>query len=291
METFDPLAKTGWLQDHLEDPNLRVVDIRGYVKKTDLGDGRQGAEYLPAREEYDESHVPGAGFVDWTRDITDPDDPVPAQVAPPERFADLMGSLGIGDGTHVVVYDHAGGQFATRLWWALTYYGHDLVSVLDGGWNRWVSEGRPTTAEVPDPAPATFTPKTRPGWRREAEDVLAASRTGEALVLDARDAGQYTGAVTRGEGRPGHVPGARHLHADGLFGPDGSFLPDDDLEEKLREAGVPEDREAPVVAYCNGGVAATVPLFALHRLGYGNLANYDGSWNEWGAREDLPAEH
>ena len=291
METFDPLAKTGWLQDHLEDPNLRVVDIRGYVKKTDLGDGRQGAEYLPAREEYDESHVPGAVFVDWTRDITDPDDPVPAQVAPPERFADLMGSLGIGDGTHVVVYDHAGGQFATRLWWALTYYGHGLVSVLDGGWNRWTTEGRPTTGEVPNPAPATFTPKTRPGWRREAEDVLAASRTGEALVLDARDAGQYTGAVTRGEGRPGHVPGARHLHADGLFGPDGSFLPDDDLEEKLREAGVPEDREAPVVAYCNGGVAATVPLFALHRLGYGNLANYDGSWNEWGARKDLPAEH
>ncbi len=290
METFDPLAKTGWLQDHLEDPNLRVVDIRGYVKKSDLGDGRQGAEYLPAREEYDESHVPGAVFVDWTRDITDPDDPVPAQVAPPERFADLMGSLGIGNDTHVVVYDHAGGQFATRLWWALTYYGHDLVSVLDGGWNKWVAEGRPTTAETPGPAPATFTPKTRPGWRREAEEVLAASRTGEVFVLDARDAGQYTGAVTRGEGRPGHVPGARHLHADGLFGPDGSFRPDDDLEEKLREAGVPEDREAPVVAYCNGGVAATVPLFALHRLGYGNLANYDGSWNEWGAREDLPAE-
>ena len=290
MDNRDPLVDTGWLQDHLEDPDLRVVDIRGYVKKTDLGDGRQGAEYLPAREEYDESHVPGAVFVDWTRDITDPDDPVPAQVSPPDRFAALMGSLGVGDETHVVVYDHAGGQFATRLWWALTYYGHDLVSVLDGGWNRWTTEGRPTTGEVPNPAPATFTPKTRPGWRREAEDVLAASRTGEALVLDARDAGQYTGAVTRGEGRPGHVPGARHLHADGLFGPDGSFLPDDDLEEKLREAGVPEDREAPVVAYCNGGVAATVPLFALHRLGYGNLANYDGSWNEWGAREDLPAE-
>jgi thiosulfate/3-mercaptopyruvate sulfurtransferase len=201
-----------------------------------------------------------------------------------------MGSLGIGDDTHVVVYDHAGGQFATRLWWALTYYGHDRVSVLDGGWNKWAAEGRPTTAEVPDPAPATFTPKTRNGWRREAEGVLSASRTGEALVLDARDEGQYTGAVTRGEGRPGHVPGARHLHADGLFGPDGTFLSDEELEEKLREAGVPEDRGAPVVAYCNGGVAATVPLFALRRLGYRNLSNYDGSWNEWGAREDLPAE-
>jgi len=290
VDNFDPLVDTEWLQDHLEDPDVRVVDIRGYVKKTDLGGGRQSAEYLPACEEYDGAHVPGAVFVDWTRDITDPDDPVPAQVAPPDRFAGLMGSLGIGDGTHVVVYDHAGGQFATRLWWALTYYGHDRVSVLDGGWNKWTAEGRPTTAEVPDPAPATFTPKTRPGWRREAEGVLSASRAGEALVLDARDEGQYTGAVTRGEGRAGHVPGARHLHADGLFGPDGTFLSEEDLEEKLRETGVPEDREAPVVAYCNGGVAATVPLFALHRLGYHKLANYDGSWNEWGAREDLPAE-
>ena len=290
MDTRDPLVNTDWLQDHLEDPDVRVVDIRGYVKKTDLGNGRQGAEYLPARGEYDEAHVPGAVFVDWTRDITDPDSPVPAQVAPPDRFADLMGSLGIGDETHVVVYDHAGGQFATRLWWALTYYGHDRVSVLDGGWNKWTAEGRPTTAEVPNPSPATFTPKIRDGWRKEAEEVLAASRTGEALVLDARNEGQYTGAVTRGEGRPGHVPGARHLHADGLFRPDGTFLSDEDLEKKLREAGVPENREAPVVAYCNGGVAATVPLFALHRLGYENLANYDGSWNEWGAREDLPAE-
>ena len=290
MQDFDPLAQTGWLQDHLEDPDLRVVDIRGRVLKSDLGGGRQRAEYLPARGEYDGAHVPGAVFVDWTRDITDPDDPVPAQVAPPDRFAALMGSLGIGDDTHVVVYDHAGGQFATRLWWALTLYGHDRVSVLDGGWNRWAAEDRPTTTEVPEPAPATFTPRPRAGWRREAAEVLATSEAGDALVLDARDEGQFTGAVTRGEGRPGHVPGAKHLHADGLFGTDGTFLPDEELEEKLREAGVPGDRGAPVVAYCNGGVAATVPLFALHRLGYGNLSNYDGSWNEWGSRQDLPAE-
>jgi thiosulfate/3-mercaptopyruvate sulfurtransferase len=153
VDNFDPLVDTEWLQDHLEDPDVRVVDIRGYVKKTNLGGGRQGAEYLPAREEYDEAHVPGAVFVDWTRDITDPDNPVPAQVAPPDRFAGLMGSLGIGDGTHVVVYDHAGGQFATRLWWALTYHGHDRVFVLDGGWNKWTAEGRPTTTEVRTPRP------------------------------------------------------------------------------------------------------------------------------------------
>ena len=290
MDNFDPLAGTHWLAAHLGDPGIRVVDIRGYVKKTDLGDGRQKAEYLAAREEYDEAHIPGAVYVDWTTDITDPENPVPAQVAPPERFAALMGSSGIGDDTHVVVYDHAGGQFATRLWWALNYYGHERVSVLDGGWKKWTAEDRPITGEVPAVEPATFTPRPQPEWRAEAEEVLSASENDGAFILDARDEGQYTGAVTRGEGRPGHVPGAKHLHADSLLREGGTFRSDEELVEKLREAGMPEDREAPVVAYCNGGVAATVPLFALHRLGYRNLANYDGSWNEWGSREDLPAE-
>lgn len=291
MDNFDPLAQTGWLEGRLDDPDVRVVDIRGYVKKTDLGGGRQKAEYLAAREEYDESHVPGAVYVDWTRDITDPDDPVPAQVAPPERFAALMGSLGIGDDTHVVVYDHAGGQFATRLWWALTYYGHERVSVLDGGWKKWTAENRPVTGEDPDVEPAVFTPRPRAGWRVDAEAVLSASESGRVFLLDARDSGQYTGEVARGEGRPGHIPGAKHLHADTLLDPErGVFRTNEEVTEKLRNAGVPEDRDAPVVAYCNGGVAATVPLFTLHRLGYTNLANYDGSWNEWGVREDLPAE-
>jgi len=289
MERGDPLVSTAWLAEHLDDPDLRVVDIRGYVDKETGPDGTQRAVYRGAPEEYEESHLPGAVFVDWTSDITDPEDPVPAQLAPPERFREAMQSRGIGDSARVVIYDHTGGQFATRLWWALVYYGHDEAYVLDGGWRKWITDGRPVTGETPIPEPATFTPEPRPGWRASAEGVLAAVGS-DTPLLDARDRGQYTGEVRRGP-RGGRIPGARHLHADALKDPEtGTFLGRGELEQMVREAGVPEDRDSPVVAYCNGGVAATAALFSLYRLGYTNLSNYDGSWNEWAEREDLPVQ-
>src|SRR4051794_21187262 len=168
----DLLVTTDWLEEHLADPELRVVDMRGYVTTRPLEPGVEEATYRGAFEEYLAGHIPGAVYVDWTKDIIDPDDPVPAQIAPPARFAEIMAERGVGESTHVIAVDHMGGQFATRLWWVLTYYGHDTVSVLDGGWNRWVDEEREVeTGPVAVPR-AQFVPRPRPEWRATAAEVL-----------------------------------------------------------------------------------------------------------------------
>ncbi len=284
--TPDPLVTTDWLQAHLDDPDVRVVDTRGYVTTRPVEPRVEEAFYRGAPEEYLAGHIPGAVFIDWTRDIVDPDDPVPAQIAPPERFAAAMSERGIGDATHVVAVDHMGGQFATRLWWALTYHGHDKVSVLDGGWNRWVEEDRPVESGDVQPSRAEFHPRTRPALRATAEEVFA--RLGEPglQLIDARDQAQFTGAKRRGA-RGGHIPGAINVPRETFFAEGGGFRPLDEIRRRVEEQGVTPDR--PTIAYCNGGVAATVVLFNLFRLGYPGLTNYDGSWNEWGSRLDLPA--
>src|SRR5260370_22216551 len=198
MERNHFLVETSWLAEHLNDPHIRIVDMRGYVRTVEH-DGVQDALYVGARDEYERGHIPGAVYIDWSSDIIDPKDSVEAQIAPPGRCAHLMEQLGIGDQHLVVAYDaHPASQFATRLWWALNYYGHDQVVILNGGLPKWQRENRPMVEAIPAYPPTTFTPVVQPQLRATAQDILAMLAQRDVTLIDAREPAQYTGEIVRG---------------------------------------------------------------------------------------------
>jgi len=279
----NPLVSTQWLQDHLNDPNLRIVDIRGHV----LPASQPTPHYFNHQAEYEVSHVHGAVFIDWVKEITDPADPRHAQIAKPERYTEVMSRNGIDKDTFVVAYDDASGMFAARLWWSLNYYGHPQVAVLDGGWNKWIAENRPVTSDVPSIRPKKFVPQPNPSLYRNADDVMAKLGTATKL-MDVRTPEEFRGEYARAS-RTGHIPGAVNQPRTALVNPDGTMLSPDQLRVKLGSVGINANTPE-VIVYCNGGVSASYGLLALQVAGFNNGTVYDGSWKDWGNDESKPLE-
>jgi thiosulfate/3-mercaptopyruvate sulfurtransferase len=261
------------------------------------------------REGYLAGHIPGAVFAGMIGDLSDPDHPVPDMLAREDRFAQAMGRLGITNDTFVIAYDNMGFPLGSaRLWWALSYYGHDYVRVLDGGLRQWQKEGRPLSTDVPVVHPATFSPRRRRDWIASKEDVIAALDCSTTVIIDCLTPELYRGSGNRhlwGQ-RPGHIPGAvnvpylaniaprlaevtaaereRLLASGGPF----TFSSSKELSTLYEAAGVTPDRD--VITYCGRGYAAACGLLALKILGHRSVRLYDGSWTEWSADTRLPAE-
>jgi thiosulfate/3-mercaptopyruvate sulfurtransferase len=276
-----PLVDAEWLAGRLDDPRVRVLDVRG----------RHASSPLPhaKRREYLESHIPGAAFVDWEHDFVAADGDAPLEVACGADFAERAGALGVADGDLVVTYDDYYGIFAARVAWAFRLYGA-TARVLDGGWTTWREEGRAVSGGPPRTAGARFTPRLRPRLRRTLHEVEEASRSGAALV-DARPRHLFVGEC--GVANTGHIPGSLCLPYQELVdGATGLWAAPAAVARLARDAGIDPDRPpAELIATCGSGVSATVAMMALERIGVHCAGVYDGSFNEWSADPARPVHY
>jgi len=275
------LVDTGWLADHLNAPDVRVVDASYYLPN----------EGLDPRAEYEAQHIPGAVFFDID-DIADSASPLPHMLPSPEKFSSKVRRLGLGDGVRIVVYDQRGIWSAARAWWSFRVFGHEDVAVLDGGLPKWLKEGRAVVDGPGQSQPRHFTARINTFLVRDKAQVLANIESRREQVLDARGAGRFTGESPepRAGMRSGHIPGSRSLPFMELLDPETQTMrPAAALEERFAAAGI--DLRRPVVTSCGSGVTAGVLALGLHLLGHRQVAVYDGSWSEWGLPDgDTPIE-
>jgi thiosulfate/3-mercaptopyruvate sulfurtransferase len=271
-----PLVTAEWLAARLADPSVRPIDTRWYLLEPHRG-----------AAEYHVSHIPGAIYLNIDGDLAAPPGSGPGRhpLPSPEQFAAVAARAGIGPETHVVAYDIPGGMAATRLWWLLRYYGHERVSLLDGGWGAWQAAGLPVDAVVPQVSPAIFTPRPRPELAVDAAAVEQLRRDPSVLLLDARAAERYAGRVEPIDKRAGHIPGAVSApYAENLT-PEGLMKSAEELGERYAALGA--DRAERIVCYCGSGVSATHTIFALHLAGRDALL-YPGSWSDWSSDPERP---
>jgi thiosulfate/3-mercaptopyruvate sulfurtransferase len=273
------LVTTEWLAQNLGRRDVRVVD---------------GSWHMPqlkrdARAEFAQAHIPGAVFFDIDA-IADRHTPLPHMLPRASEFAQGVGPLGIGSRDRVIVYDTRGVTSAARVWWTFRVSGHDAVFVLDGGLPRWRAEGRTVEAGSPTPRPRRFTARLRRSLVRDLAGMRQNVTTRKAQVLDARSRGRFGGTEPepRAGLRSGHIPGSFNLPYDELYDKDGTILPADALRTKFEAAGL--DLTRPVVTSCGSGITASVLALGLHVIGRPDVAVYDGSWTEWGGRDDTPVE-
>jgi thiosulfate/3-mercaptopyruvate sulfurtransferase len=279
---------TGQLAAMLGEPALRIYDCTTYLEPPPPGNDDP---YLavPGRQTFEEVHIPGADFLDLQGEFSDLATKLRFMMPAPAQLAASFGRHGLGDGTRVVLYSIGTMMWATRFWWMLRSLGFDNAAVLDGGLDKWRAEGRPLqSGEAEGYPPTTFTAKPRPGFFSDSSAVKAALGRPGNVIINALGPQFYKGLEPSRYGRPGRIPGSVNVPAATLMQPSKELIAPADAEAKFASQGLTKDKN--VIAYCGGGISATVDLFLLHQLGYDNLTLYDGSMGEWAKDPSLPIE-